>query len=157
MQNFLFRDPYKDKVTFAVKQQTAEPQNNEPQNFEGLIRCALSFYKKDRIHSFDTCPPLEDSTFMIRYSIFFYYVFLTSALDIRYSIFYPRKRPLQNPSLIFDLYPICIICFTTAIPMVATPICKGSCKRRSDTLFSASRLKPSGIPGAAINVCGEIS
>jgi hypothetical protein len=51
-----------------VKQRTAEPQNNEPQNFEGWNRCALSFksIKIDRIPSFDirysifiidTCPP----------------------------------------------------------------------------------------------------
>jgi hypothetical protein len=34
--------------------------NVEPQNVEGWNRCALSFYKIDRIHSFD-----------IRYSTFF--------------------------------------------------------------------------------------
>ncbi|CAB1062892.1 hypothetical protein D1BOALGB6SA_7674 [Olavius sp. associated proteobacterium Delta 1] len=28
------------------------------------------FYKIDRMHSFETCPPEEDSTFIIRYSIF---------------------------------------------------------------------------------------
>jgi hypothetical protein len=27
-----------------AEQRTAEPQNNEPQNFEGWNRCALSFY-----------------------------------------------------------------------------------------------------------------
>ena len=36
-------------------------------NAAGWRRCALSFFKIDRIHHFDTCPPEEDSTFMIRY------------------------------------------------------------------------------------------
>ena len=39
-------------------------------NAEGWSRCALSFFKIDRIHHFDTCPPEEDSTFIIRYSLF---------------------------------------------------------------------------------------
>jgi hypothetical protein len=43
-------------------QRTAEPQNNEPQNFEGWYRCALSFWLKS----------IE---------------FLTSTFDIRYSLF----------------------------------------------------------------------
>jgi len=32
-----------------VEKRTAEPQNIQPQNFEGWNRCALSFYKIDRI------------------------------------------------------------------------------------------------------------
>jgi hypothetical protein len=52
--------------------------NVEPQNVEGWFRFAQSFYKIDsstqelttgRIHSFDTCPPQEDSTFDIRFFI----------------------------------------------------------------------------------------
>jgi hypothetical protein len=46
-----------------MEQRTAEQQNNEQQNFEGWFRYAQSFYKTDRIPSFD-----------IRYSLF----------DIRY-------------------------------------------------------------------------
>jgi len=48
-----------------MEQRTAEQQNNEQQNFEGWFRYAQSFYKTDRIPSFD-----------IRYSLF----------DIRYSL-----------------------------------------------------------------------
>jgi len=39
-------------------------------------RFAQSFYKIDRIHYFDTCPPEEDSTFIIRHSIFAFSKFL---------------------------------------------------------------------------------
>ena len=35
------------------EKRTAELQNTEPQNFEGLFRFADYFYKIDRIHSFD--------------------------------------------------------------------------------------------------------
>jgi len=64
---------------------TAEPQNIEYRillrrtSVEGWNRFAQSYYKigrstkkltTGRIHSFDTCPPQEDSTFIIRYSIF---------------------------------------------------------------------------------------
>ena len=31
----------------------------------------LSLFKIDRIHYFDTSPPEEDSTFIIRYSLFY--------------------------------------------------------------------------------------
>jgi hypothetical protein len=47
----------------GVEQRTAEPQNNEPQNVEGWIRFAQSFYKIDRIHSFD----IRHSLFDIRF------------------------------------------------------------------------------------------
>jgi hypothetical protein len=43
----------------------------EPQNIEGWFRYAQSFYKLVRIHFFD----IRHSTFMIRYSIFAYYIF----------------------------------------------------------------------------------
>jgi hypothetical protein len=57
-----------------VKQRTAEPQNIEPQNFEGWNRCALSFksIKIDRSTqrlSTGRIPSLDIrySTFTIRY------------------------------------------------------------------------------------------
>jgi hypothetical protein len=48
-----------------IEHRTAEPQNDEPQNFEGWFRFAQSFIKI-RQNTF-----LRYSTFMIRHSIFF--------------------------------------------------------------------------------------
>jgi hypothetical protein len=48
-----------------IKQRTAEPQNNEPQNFEGWFRFAQSFIY-NRQNTF-----LRHSIFMIRYSLFY--------------------------------------------------------------------------------------
>jgi len=67
--------------------ETSYSWNSEPQNvacrmsnFEGWIRFAQSFYYKidrstqklttGRIHYFDTCPPEEDSIFIIRHLLF---------------------------------------------------------------------------------------
>ena len=47
---------------------------------------SLSLFKIDRIHSFHTCPPQEDSTFIIRYSIF-------SFLEFHFRLNWPLFRP----------------------------------------------------------------
>ena len=52
---------------YWIEQRTAEPQNIEPQNFEGWNRCALSFLL-NRQNTF-----LRHSTFMIRYSTFAFF------------------------------------------------------------------------------------
>jgi len=63
-----------------VKKRTAEPQNIEYRMSKGGFASLSHFFIKktvrqkklttSRIHSFDTCPPEEDSTFSIRYSLF---------------------------------------------------------------------------------------
>ena len=66
--------------------------NIEPQNDEGWNRCALPFYKLDRIHYFNP-PVAEYSRFDIRNSLFTLSVPCTTKYFINYFLRYPNGRP----------------------------------------------------------------
>ena len=116
--------------------------NVEPQNVEGWNRCALSFYKIDRIPSFD-----------IRYSTFCgsSVRFLDPSFDIRHSSVL-RFAVLYIPSILFFLllFPFCINLFPASHVANKTQHRQHRCQKKDDAVQVVCKVDQPA--GSAFNV-----